>query len=73
MNMELRDALEHICRHADPSKLDLKKDKDGMWKIGLGLVITAAEAHHVMTVMEEMEDRQLPIPDMSGNTARMGF
>jgi len=77
---ELRDALEHICRHADPEKLELRKGKDGMWKLGLGLHITAVEAHHVMTVMEVLEaTAELPfVPNLAGKAGRpaetkMGF
>lgn len=62
----LRDAIEAICRYSDPDKLELRKDKFGMWKVGIALHVTAADAHHVMTVMEEMEQGTF-IPNMASS------
>lgn len=66
----LREELESVLRHADPDKLDLKKGKLGMWKVSLSLHLNAADAHHVMEIIDEIEQSPL-IPDMAARNGSM--
>lgn len=62
----MADALEAVLRRCDPDKLQLKHVGSGCWTLSLVVGLNASDAHHVLEVIDTLNNAQPEIPDMFG-------